>query len=71
MSDVQSNLVLRDIRLIVRMKSGWQFGHDNIDYYARKKRKKIFAESLDQLLNMIDQMKPAECQINVNSEKGA
>jgi hypothetical protein len=62
MRDLESDLALRDIRLITRMKLGWQFGHDSIDYFAKKRRKKIFADSLDEVLNRIDQYKPIRPQ---------
>ena len=69
MVDIQSNLVDRDIRLIVRMKSGWQFGHDSIDYFAKKKRKRIFADSLDEVLNKLDRQKPIRPQTQLIADK--
>ena len=55
MNDLE-NLALRDVELIARMRSGWQFGYDGIDYFAERDQEKstrICAQSLNEVLSMI------------------
>ena len=50
-------LALRDVELIARMRSGWQFGYDGMDYFAQKDQERstrVCAQSLNELLNLID-----------------
>jgi hypothetical protein len=57
MNDLQTNLALRDVKLVARMRSGWQFGYDGVDYFAEKNHEqdtRVSAESLSELLNLID-----------------
>jgi hypothetical protein len=56
MKDLES-LALRDVELIARMRSGWQFGYDGIDYFAQRDQAKdtrICGQSLNEVLDMID-----------------
>ncbi|PWT96109.1 MAG: hypothetical protein C5B53_10340 [Candidatus Melainabacteria bacterium] len=56
MHDLES-LALRDVELIARMRSGWQFGYDGIDYFAQRDQEgstRLCGESLNEVLDMID-----------------
>jgi hypothetical protein len=46
-------LAVRDVRMIALMRSGWQFGFEKTDYFAEKDNHRVYAQSLDEVVNML------------------
>jgi hypothetical protein len=62
MNELQPLLALRDVKLVARMRDGWKFGYSAMGYFAEKEHQKgarVCAESLDELLAIMDRIKPS------------
>jgi hypothetical protein len=57
MNELQPILALRDVKLVARMRDGWKFGYSAMGYFAendQQKEARVWAESLDELLTIMD-----------------